>query len=91
MLLRMLETFVGDTTGLVLMPPRVSYQVSFLVLSIFEAQGMPKMDTANLGHRLRSGIDAFVEVKVRYVGYGRSMWMLLNRSRGSLPANSESE
>ena len=48
-----------------LMPPSVTREVNFLVLSVFAAEGMPKMDDKELGGLVKAGIDAFVVAKVR--------------------------
>ncbi len=54
----------GGVGDLCLMPPSVTREVNFLVLSVLAAEGMPKMDDKQLGGLVKAGIDAFVEVKV---------------------------
>ena len=55
----------GGVADMCLMPPSITREVNFLVLSIFAAEGMPKMDDKELGGIVKAGIDAFVQVKVR--------------------------
>ena len=95
----------GDGTGagggigdLCLMPPSVKREVHFLVLSVFGAEGMPRMDDKAAFGLVKAGIDAFVEVKVRgwawlvggTVRQGDACAGLCNRSNTSLdPVNHE--
>jgi hypothetical protein len=55
----------GGIGDLCLMPPSVKREVHFLVLSVFGAEGMPRMDDKAAFGFVKAGIDAFVEVKVR--------------------------
>lgn len=48
-----------------LIPPSVTREVHFLVLSVYGAEGMPAMDDPELFGAVKPGIDAFVEVQVR--------------------------
>ena len=59
-----LRACAGGVGDLCLLPPSVKREVHFLVLTIYAAEGMPKMDDRVLGIT-KAGIDAFVEVKVR--------------------------
>jgi hypothetical protein len=50
--------------GMCLMPPSLTREVHFLVLSVFRAEGMPRMDDSHLGGLVAAGIDPFVSVEV---------------------------
>jgi hypothetical protein len=55
----------GGIASLCLMPPSIKRELHFLVVSVYRADGLPAMDTKQLGGLLKSGIDAFVQVDVR--------------------------
>lgn len=63
----------GSTGGnsmdsICLLPPSIKRELHFLVLSVFRAEGLPKMDREILGGVIsRAGIDAYVAVTVRAV------------------------
>lgn len=54
----------GDMDSLCLMPPSIKQEVHFLVLSVYRAEGLPRMDERMLGGLVKPGIDAYVQVEV---------------------------
>lgn len=58
------EASGGSTASMCLMPPSLTREVHFLVVSVFRAEGMPRMDDSHLGGLVSAGIDPFVRVEV---------------------------